>query len=301
LRLPDDRVLKGHDSSRSANTRNLRRSSAPEGSFSLLRLSSVLRVAVLLLFAAALATPLRVLAQEHPAPAANAPSASDAQGLPAQPGQEKKEEEEEHNLFRHTALVSSISDAIFHDDKNATDPEKVELRDKHIEETARIFEWINAAIILLCIIIPLARFLPKVIRKRQLTLSHNLETARKTSADADARLSAVEAQLSRLDDEIAKIRTQVEEESKQDEVRIKASIEEERARIVTAAEQEITAAAAHARRGLRNFAADLAIEQAAKQLVLTPETDRALIAEFISEAHNDSGNGANGASRGGKK
>lgn len=253
-----------------------------------------IRWGVLILLVGLAAAPFRSIGQEPAAPRPEINAGADKdQGLPAQPGQEKREEEEETRLFRHTALVSSISDAIFHDDKTATDPEKVELRDKHIEQTARTFEWINAAIILLCIIIPLARFLPKVIRKRQITLSHNLETARKTSADANARLSAVEAQLSRLDQEIAKIRAQVEEESKQDEVRIKASIEEERARIVAAAEQEISAAAAHARRGLRHFAADLAIEQAAKQLVLTPETDRALIAEFISEAQNG-GNGARG-------
>jgi hypothetical protein len=36
------------------------------------------------------------------------------------------------------------------------------------------------------------------------------------------------------------------------------------------------------RRGLRNFAADLAIDQAAKQLVLRRRTDRALIAEFVA-------------------
>ncbi len=63
----------------------------------------------------------------------------------------------------------------------------------------------------------------------------------------------------------------------------KPAIEEESARIVAAAEQEITVAAAQARRGLRHFAADLAIEQAAHQLVLTPETDRALISEFVRE------------------
>ena len=255
------------------------------------------------MIAGAAVLPLRMMALDQPAPAAHTSAshsgASEEQGLTAQPGQEKKEEEEEHNLFRHTALVTSISDAIFHDDKNATEPEKVELRNKHIEQTARFFEWINAAIIWLCIIIPLAKFLPKVIRKRSSTLSHNLENARKTTADANTRLSAVEAQLSRLDDEIAKVRAQVEEDSKQDELRIKASIEEERARIVVAAEQEISSAAAHARRSLRHFAADLAVEQASRQLVLTPETDRALIAEFIREAHNDSGKGGNGAPKGG--
>ena len=277
----------------------LLRSPAPVFAGSVLR--PVVRLAGLALFAAMLIAPFRLVAQEQPAAQTPAAHSGADQGLPAQPGHEKDEEQEEHNLFRHTPLVTSISDTIFHDDKNATEPEKVELRNKHIESTARTFEWINAAIIWLCIIIPLAKFLPKVIRKRSATLSHNLENARKTTSDANARLSAVEAQLSHLDDEIAKIRAQVEEEIKNDEVRIKAGIEEERTRILAAAEQEINAAAASARRGLRHFAADLAIEQAAKQLVLTPETDRALISQFISEARRESGNGANGAATGGKK
>ena len=46
---------------------------------------------------------------------------------------------------------------------------------------------------------------------------------------------------------------------------------------MAAAEQEIGVAVAQAKRGLRSFAADLAIEQAEKQIKLTPETDRALI------------------------
>jgi len=267
----------------------------------------------LLLFAAGLAVaPIPSTAQNEAVPAATPQShsekvaqgqaaPSETRGLTAQPGQVKAEEAEEDKVYRHTSLVQSISDTIFHDDKNATDAEKIELRNRHIETTARTFEWINAAIILLCIVIPLARFLPKVMRKRSNTLSQNLENARKISADANARLSAVEAQLFRLDEEIAKIRTQVEEESKQDETRIKTSIEEERARIVASAEQEIGVAAAQARRSLRHFAADLAIEQAASQLVLTPEADRALIAEFISQAQNESSHGANGSAKGGKK
>ncbi len=79
-----------------------------------------------------------------------------------------------------------------------------------------------------------------------------------------------------------KFRAQVEQDSLEDEKRIKASLSEESARIVAAAEQEINVAAAQVRRGLRDFAADLAIEQASKQLALTPETDRALIAEFVA-------------------
>ncbi|HWE84272.1 MAG TPA: ATP synthase F0 subunit B [Terracidiphilus sp.] len=231
-------------------------------------------------------------------PAARVTSAEKSHGqaaLPAQPGQVKVEEAEEENLFRHTKLVQAISDAIFHDNPNAANPEQVQRRVEHVERTARTFEWINSAIIILVIVIPLARVLPRVMRRRSQNLKHRLEEARKTTADANTRLSAVEAQLARLDEEIAQIRANTEQQSKQDEARIRASMEEERARIVASAEQEITAAAAHAQRGLRHFAADLAIENAARQLILTPETDRALITEFLESA------APNGSPKGGHR
>jgi F-type H+-transporting ATPase subunit b len=112
--------------------------------------------------------------------------------------------------------------------------------------------------------------------------------------EANARLSAVEAKLAKIDEEIQKFRAEVEAESLHDEARIKATITEESARIVESAEQEIGMAAAQARRGLRHFAADLAIDQAAKNLVLTVDTDRALIAEFVGDVLG------NGAASGGK-
>jgi F-type H+-transporting ATPase subunit b len=129
--------------------------------------------------------------------------------------------------------------------------------------------------------IPLFRFLPKFLRNRSEKLRVNLESARKVTADANSRLSAIEAKLSGLDGEISQIRAQVEAESLHDETRIKSTIQEESARIVASAEQEIDMTVTQARRSLRNFAADLAIGEAAKEMVLTPETDRALIAEFL--------------------
>ena len=139
-------------------------------------------------------------------------------------------------------------------------------------------------VIFLAIGIPLFRFLPKVLRKRTETLSHDLQAAQAATQSANARLSAVEEKLSGLDAEIAAIRKQVEEDMREDEVRIKASIEEESARIVTAAEQEIQVAAAQAQRGLKQFAADLAIDRAMGQLTLNADTDRALIAEFARDS-----------------
>jgi F-type H+-transporting ATPase subunit b len=159
----------------------------------------------------------------------------------------------------------------------------------HVSEpTARtIFLAINFAIIFFAIAIPLARMMPKIFRKRSQALSHDIEVARKATEEARQRLSAVEAKLAGLDQEIAQFRSQVEQESQEEEKRIKASIKEESERIVTAAEQEIGAAAMQARRALRVFAADLAIEHAEKQLTLTPETDRAVINEFIGQFENE--------------
>jgi F-type H+-transporting ATPase subunit b len=220
--------------------------------------------------------PFRLAAQEagsKPEQAAAPQTSETAKPEPA------KSQEEENNVFRHTALVEATAKALH----------------LQVETTARGLEFINFAIIVLAVGIPLFRFLPKYLRNRSKTLSENIASARIVTEDANARLSAVEAKLSSLDQEIAKFRSEVEQEMKQDEVRIKATLEEESTRIVASAEQEIAVAAAQARRGLKHFAADLAIEQAAKQLVLTPETDRALIAEFVS------GVSANAKANGGQK
>ena len=152
-----------------------------------------------------------------------------------------------------------------------------------VETVARGAEILNFAIIVLAIGIPLTRLMPKIIRRRGETVRANLVEARKETENANSRLSAIESKLAGLDAEIAQMRAQMEEESQQDETRIKASIAEESARIVAAAEQEITIAKLHATRELQNFAAELAIEKAAKKLVLTPESDKALIEEFVNE------------------
>jgi F-type H+-transporting ATPase subunit b len=176
-------------------------------------------------------------------------------------------EEEDHNQYLYAPVVQTLA-RILH---------------LKLETASLLFQIINAAIIILAIVIPLGRRVPKLLRRRSQKVSDDLESARRVTQDANTRLSAVEAKLSSLDQEIAKFRSEVEQQIVQDEHRGKAALEEESARIVASAEQEIGVAAAQAKRSLRHFAADLAIQQAAKQLVLTPETDRAVIAEFVSE------------------
>jgi F-type H+-transporting ATPase subunit b len=226
-------------------------------------------------FALSLA-PYRAAAQTSSTP--SAPTASQVAATNSAVSESSKAGESEEQKFLHSSSVQALARVLHLD----------------VQTTSKIFLGINFAIIFFAIVIPLGRLMPRVFRKRSQTLSHDLQTAREATADANTRLSAIEAKLAGLDDEMKQFREQIEQESAEDEKRIKATISEESARIVASAEQEIGVAAAHARRSLRNFAAELAIEHAEKGLKLTPEADRALIAEFVANVSAD------GAAKGGK-
>ena len=194
------------------------------------------------------------------------------------PGEQNNKEEQQINGFLHAPAVKAVAKFLH----------------LSLDTTDSLFLGINYAIILLVILVPLARYMPKVLRGRRQALRHNLESARKLKEEATARLTAVETQLAKLGEDIERFRGEVEAEMKSDEARIKGTIEEESARIVAAAEQEIGLAAIQAQRGLRKFAAELAVDHAARQMALSPETDRALVAEFagdIAQHKNGSGGG----------
>ena len=177
---------------------------------------------------------------------------------------EKEAETDETVQYRHSPSVQWLANLLHLD----------------VETAAKVFEYINFAVILLAVGIPLGKMLPAAMKKRTAKLNADLEVAQAMTFDANERLKQVEAKLAGLDAEISAIRKQVEEEMREDEVRGKALIEEESARIVASAEQEIAVAAAQAQRGLKQFAADLAIDRAMSQLTIDSETDRALFAEF---------------------
>jgi F-type H+-transporting ATPase subunit b len=237
------------------------------------RSSNLLRSFLLALaFSSLTIAPFRAAAQSQtavpgaPTSASAPPSTPDAQPSASADSKAPLSQEEQEQAFLHAPIVQSLA-RVLH---------------LNLQTTIYLLLGINFAIIFFGIVIPLSRVMPKLFRKRSETLSQDLKTAREATTDAQSRLSAVEAKLAGLGEEMQKFRNQVEQDSLEDEKRIKAALSEESARIVAAAEQEIGVAAAQIRRGLRDFAADLAIDQASRQLNLTPETDRALIAEFVA-------------------
>ena len=155
------------------------------------------------------------------------------------------------------------------------------------EAAATAFEVTNFAILAILLGLFLAKALPKTFRNRNSAIQKDLVDARTATEQASIRLSGVEARLSKLDGEIAAMRTQADKDSAADEQRIKASIEEEKKKILASAEQEIAAATIHAQRQLQQYAAELAIEQAARKLVISAETDRLLVQNFARRLGGD--------------
>jgi len=135
-------------------------------------------------------------------------------------------------------------------------------------------------------------FLPKafpglVPRTRTAAIQKSLLDARTATEEARIRLSGVEERLGKLDSEIAAMRAQAEQDSVAAGQRIKATVEDEKVKILAAAEQEIEAATSHAQKQLQQYAAGLAIEQAARKLVVSAETDRLLVQGFTQRLTGD--------------
>jgi F-type H+-transporting ATPase subunit b len=155
------------------------------------------------------------------------------------------------------------------------------------EQAATAFTWANFAVLVLLVGWFLAKALPKAFRNRNSAIQKHLVDARTATEEASIRLNSVEARLNKLDEQIAAMRAQAEKDAAADEQRIKASVEEEKQKILTAAEQEIATATVNAHRQLQQYAAELAIEQAAKKLVVSAETDRLLVQQFARRLAGD--------------
>jgi F-type H+-transporting ATPase subunit b len=133
----------------------------------------------------------------------------------------------------------------------------------------------------------LRKILPGYFKGRTSTIQKGIEEARKMSEDARRRLTEVEGRLSRLDADIAAMQREADENAKAEEQRLLAAGEEERKRIVTSAEQEIEMAANAARRDLKAYVADLAVELAEKKIRVSNDTDEALVRAFTAQMGKD--------------
>ena len=232
-----------------------------------MKFSAMKRLIPFLAIAIVLFVPIRrAPAQQQ----SSAPTGFDSgtQSTPEANSPEKnKQEENENEAYRHSAAVRALG-------------AKLGL---NAEQAATAFTITNFLLLVIGVGWVMLKTLPKMFRDRSSAIQKHLVDARTATEEANARLNNVEARLSRLDGQIAEMRMQAEKDAAADEARIKASVEIEKQKILDAAEQEIASATVHARRQIQQYAADLAIEQAAKKLVVTAETDRLLVQSFARQ------------------
>jgi len=150
---------------------------------------------------------------------------------------------------------------------------------------------LNFVIIFILLLLLLKAKLPTVFRDRSISIRKALDEARTASSEAQQRLAAIEARLGKLDSEIAAMRASAEQESRAEEERIRAATEQDRQKIVAAAEQEITAAAGLARRELKAYVAELAVTLAEKRIQVSSSTDEELVRSFVDELGQNGRNG----------
>ncbi len=129
--------------------------------------------------------------------------------------------------------------------------------------------------------------LPQMFRDRTGAIQKALAEARAASAEASRRLGDIEARLARLDVEVSEIKATAEREAATEEERIRNAAEEDKRKVVDAAETEISAIARSARHELKRFAASLAIDVASHKIKVDDQTDHALVREFVSHLGKD--------------
>jgi F-type H+-transporting ATPase subunit b len=150
-----------------------------------------------------------------------------------------------------------------------------------------VFVALNFAIIVVLLALITKSKVPAAFRARTESIQKQLAEARKASEEAQRRLADIESRLTKLDTEITAMASAAEAEAQKEAGRIQAAAEEDKRKIVEAAEQEIVAAARLARTQLRAYVSELAVALAEKRIQVNASTDKELVRAFVDQLGKD--------------
>lgn len=146
-----------------------------------------------------------------------------------------------------------------------------------------VFVALNFVIIAVLLVALMKSKLPAAFRGRTTSIQQGIAEAHRASEEARRRLSDIEGRLAKIDGEIAAMGAAAEAEAQKEEARIQAGAEEDKRKIVEAANQEIDAATRLARAQLRAYASELAVTLAEKRIQVNASTDQELVKAFVDE------------------
>lgn len=148
-----------------------------------------------------------------------------------------------------------------------------------------IFHWANFLILLGGVWFLIRKFLVPFLEERGRMIRENMDRSAKALAEADQRMTAVEAKLRSLGSEMAALRQAALQESAAEQARIEAMAQADSDKILSTAEQEIEAAVKAARQELKAYTAELALGVAEKKIrdSLTPQAEERILRSFFQE------------------
>ena len=122
-------------------------------------------------------------------------------------------------------------------------------------------------------------------RGRTKKIQQDIVEARKLKQEAEARAAEMERRMANIEAEIEELRESAKGEIAAEEQRLKAATEQSVARMKASAEREIASAAKQARKDLKVFAGELALELARQKLRdrMTSEVSARLIDSLVDD------------------
>jgi len=145
------------------------------------------------------------------------------------------------------------------------------------------FVALNFTIVVVLLVLLMKSKVPAAFRARTESIQQELAEARKASEEAQRRLGEIEGRLAKLDTEIAAMAAAAEGEADKEAARLQAAAEEDKRKIVEAAEQEIVAAARLARAELSAYVSELAVSLAEKRIQVNASADQELVRAFVDQ------------------
>ena len=155
--------------------------------------------------------------------------------------------------------------------------------DDHGSPLSIVWKWGNFILLFGGLAYYLRRPLREFLQARARGIEEGLASGKRAQEEAEAKMSAIQAQLARLDEDIDGLKQQAARESEEERQRIIDSSQAEAARIVAMARREIEGLQRSAQMELKAHVARLAVDLAEERLRrdLEPSQNQHIISRFV--------------------
>ena len=153
------------------------------------------------------------------------------------------------------------------------------------EEDFTTWKWVNFLLLAAGLGYLIGKSAPQFFRDRTESIQKDMAESARVAADAESRVKAVEGKISRLGDEIARMKSEASADMALESKRLQGDTARVIERVSQRAEQEVELAAKVARLELKQYAAQLAVDLAEQRIRtrLNPETQHRLIDSFVQD------------------